>query len=175
MVYEQRILKWEIGCWSLLGLFTVVQLTLSTRFKKHLWISWIVGAVCIGNHMISSAIWNKSARVNFQRLTKLHEPVGRVQFVVFEKFTSADLSQIARDKSCDYLLIIYMQKFNFNFLHSISTFCTQFQFSALFGINWRALSQWACWNFCMYIITKETGAASVGNWNTRNWDNQTSC
>ena len=85
--------------------------------------------------MISSSIWDKSARVNFQRLTKLHKPVGRVQFVVFEKFTSADLSQIARDKSCDYLLIIYMQKFHFNFLHSISTFCTQFQFSALFGIN----------------------------------------
>ena len=41
----------------------------------------------------------------------MHEPVGRVQFVVFEKFTSADLSQIAREKSCDYLLIIHIQKF----------------------------------------------------------------
>ena len=49
--------------------------------------------------MISSAIWDKLARVNF-----------RVQFVVFEKFTSADLSQIAREKSCDYLLIIHIQK-----------------------------------------------------------------
>ena len=39
--------------------------------------------------MISSAIWDKSARVN--------------------------LSQIAREKSCDYLLIIYMQKFDSNF------------------------------------------------------------
>ena len=28
---------------------------------------------------------------------------------------SADLSQIAREKSCDYLLIIYMQKFDSNF------------------------------------------------------------
>ena len=61
--------------------------------------------------MISSAIWDKSARVNFQRLTKLLEPVGRVQFVVFEKFTSADFSQIAREKSCDYFLIIHIQKF----------------------------------------------------------------
>ena len=60
--------------------------------------------------MISSAIWDKSARVNL-RLTKLHEPVGRVQFVVFEKITSADLSQIAREKSCDYLLIIHIKKF----------------------------------------------------------------
>ena len=54
--------------------------------------------------MISSAIWVKSARVNFSK-------ANRVQFVVFEKFTSADLSQIAREKSCDYLLIIHIQKF----------------------------------------------------------------
>ena len=43
--------------------------------------------------MIPSAIWNK----------KVHEPVGRVHFVVFEKFKSAYLFQIAREKSCDYL------------------------------------------------------------------------
>ena len=47
----------------------------------------------------------------FQRLTKLHEPVGRVLFGVFEKFTSAYLFQITQEKSCDYLLIIYMKKF----------------------------------------------------------------
>ena len=51
--------------------------------------------------MISSAIWDKSARVNFSKAN---------QFVVFEKCTSADLSQIAREKSCDYLLIIHIQK-----------------------------------------------------------------
>ena len=34
-----------------------------------------------------------------------------LDFVVFEKFTSDDLSQIAGEKSFDYLLIIYMQKF----------------------------------------------------------------
>ena len=45
--------------------------------------------------MISSAIWDKLARVIFQRLTKFHEPVGL---------------QIAREKSCDYLLIIHIQK-----------------------------------------------------------------
>ena len=55
--------------------------------------------------MISSAIWDKSARANFSKTqTKL-------QFVVLEKFTSVDLSQIARGKSCDYLLIIHLQKF----------------------------------------------------------------
>ena len=33
--------------------------------------------------------------------------------MVFEKFSSADLSTIAREKSYDYLLIMYMQKFDF--------------------------------------------------------------
>ena len=33
------------------------------------------------------------------------------KFGVFEKFTSAYLFQIAQEKSCDYLLIIYMEKF----------------------------------------------------------------
>ena len=41
----------------------------------------------------------------------MHEPVGRVQFGVFEKLTSACLFQIAREKSCDYMLIIYMKKY----------------------------------------------------------------
>ena len=31
--------------------------------------------------------------------------------MVFEKFTSAYLFQIAQEKSCDYLSIIYMKKF----------------------------------------------------------------
>ena len=35
----------------------------------------------------------------------------RVQFGVCEKFSSADSFQIAREKSCDYLLILYMKKF----------------------------------------------------------------
>ena len=39
----------------------------------------------------------------FQRPTKVHEPVERVHFVVFEKFRTAYLFQIAREKSCDYL------------------------------------------------------------------------
>ena len=34
-----------------------------------------------------------------------------MQFGVFQKFTSAYLFQIAQEKSCDYLLIIYMIKF----------------------------------------------------------------
>ena len=41
--------------------------------------------------------------------------MGRVQFVVFEKFTSAYLFQIAREKSCDYVLITYMKKYEIGF------------------------------------------------------------
>ena len=55
--------------------------------------------------MISSAIWK------FFRQKKLHEPVGRLQFVVFEKNYECFLFQIAREKSFDYLLIIYVKKF----------------------------------------------------------------
>lgn len=36
---------------------------------------------------------------------------------------------------------------NFNFLHSITIFCTQFQPSAPFGINWLALCQSKSGNF----------------------------
>ena len=52
--------------------------------------------------MISSAIWNTEARINFSKTNKIG---------VFEKFTSAYLFQIAQEKSCNYLLIIYMKKF----------------------------------------------------------------
>ena len=46
----------------------------------------VISIICIGKHMVSSATWNKRARVNFfQRPTKLREPVGLVQFVVFEQ------------------------------------------------------------------------------------------
>ena len=57
----------------------------------------------------------------FQRLTKLHEPAGRVQFVVFEKFTSAYLFQFALEKSRDYLLIIYITCKHFT-LFSVNLF-----------------------------------------------------
>ena len=59
--------------------------------------------ICIGNQMISSEF--------FKGYKKLHKPVGRVQFVAFEKFASAYLFQIAREKSLDYLLIIYKWQF----------------------------------------------------------------
>ena len=42
-----------------------------------------------------------------------------MQFVVFEKFTSAYLFQIAREKSFDYLLVKYMQKFESDSFSSV--------------------------------------------------------
>ena len=60
-------------------------------------------AICIVNHMIN---------VNFSKTNEIaQEPVGRVQFGVFEKFTSAYLFQIAQEKSSGYLLITQMEKF----------------------------------------------------------------
>ena len=53
-------------------------------------------SVCIGNHMISSAIWNK-----IMSASKFFKDYGLVQFGVFEKFTSTYLFQIAQEKSCD--------------------------------------------------------------------------
>ena len=57
--------------------------------------------------MISSAIWNKKAQVNFSKANK----IALTPFGVFDKFTSAYLFQIAQEKSCDYLMIIYMKNF----------------------------------------------------------------
>ena len=56
---------------------------------------------------------------------KLHEPIGRVQFVVLEEFMSADLSQnIAQEKSCDYLLTYACKNWSgFNFPLVFVTTC----------------------------------------------------
>ena len=40
---------------------------------------------------------------------------GRVQFGVFEKLTSAYLLQTAPEKSCDYVLIISMKKYEITY------------------------------------------------------------
>ena len=43
---------------------------------------------------VSSAICCWLARVEFLKITKMHQPVGRVQFEVFKKFSSAYVHQI---------------------------------------------------------------------------------
>ena len=63
--------------------------------------------ICLGNQMIPVQFETNKHGYIFQRLAQFHGPVGRVQFEVFEVFTSAYLFLIAGEKSCDYLLIIY--------------------------------------------------------------------
>jgi len=45
----------------------------------------------------------------FQRVSKLHEPVGQMQFELFEIHTSANYSKL-NEKSYDYQLIIFIKK-----------------------------------------------------------------
>ena len=52
----------------------------------------------LGNHMISSAIWDKSAKVNFSKANKIARTRRAAAICSLEKFTSADLSQTARGK-----------------------------------------------------------------------------
>lgn len=59
-------------------------------------------------------------------LNKLHEPVRRMKFVVLEKYTSADLTNITLtlsklyEKKRDYLLIMYMLNYVFLLVEFIS-------------------------------------------------------
>ena len=48
---------------------------------------------------------NTWVRINFSKITKLHKPLGQLQFVVFEKFTSAYDTKL-QEKSCYYLSIV---------------------------------------------------------------------
>ena len=56
--------------------------------------------------MISSAIWNNKTQLNFLKTNKIARALR-----ARKKLTSACLFQIAREKSCDYVLIIYMEKY----------------------------------------------------------------
>ena len=48
-------------------------------------------SICVDNDIVTIVIWCEEARVNFSKTAKLREPVGLVQFLVIEKFTSAYL------------------------------------------------------------------------------------
>ena len=70
-----------------------------------------------------------------------------MQFGVFEKFTHAYLFQIAQEKSYDYLLIIYVQKFQTN--------SWQFVFILPYGVNTLRLQEsgWSKHLFsCLYFV-----------------------
>ena len=74
------------------------------QFESFHWLSH--HGLCIGNHTVSNSIWNYFAPSEFFKKLKLHEPLRRVQFQLFEKLTNANSFQIEREKPYDYLLII---------------------------------------------------------------------
>ena len=55
--------------------------------------------------MISSAVCYKSEQVNFSKTNQIAGALTATAIWLVQ-FTGADLPQIAREKSCDYLLII---------------------------------------------------------------------
>ena len=55
--------------------------------------------------MISSTIWDKSEQENFSKTNQIAR-APRASAICGLTLTSAVLAQIAREKSCDYLLII---------------------------------------------------------------------
>ena len=64
-----------------------------------------------------------------------------MQFVVFEKITSAYLFQIARKKSCDHVLIIYMIAYH-NYAEAEHASSTKLIYSnSAFGQNNRVQSK----------------------------------
>ena len=76
-------------------------------------------------------------RINQHEQTFKDKPnCGRVQFVVFETFLRANLSQSARDKSFDYYLKWYKQKYEWYLFILISRHCSVLRLLA-FAFCWR--------------------------------------
>ena len=59
--------------------------------------------------MTLSALYYYEAQVNFSKTTKLHKHIGKVQFVVFEKFLSGYLHHCTRNHAIT-IIIIYIKK-----------------------------------------------------------------
>ena len=108
--------------------------------------------ICIGNNMISTAIWCR-----FDVKCELLSPVRQKQFVVFEKFASVYYTKLLK-KSC-YLLIMCVkktsQRVKTNFFESVgmlSVFCLRYNFALVLQENAHVFSQSEAHNFSMYII-----------------------
>ena len=97
--------------------------------------------------------------VNFLKTTKLHRPVGHVQFVVFEKLTSAHHTKL-QEKSWYYLLKICMERHHrkarqMKFWKQVCAICNLhlwYNFAFVLHENVLILSQSEASNFLMYII-----------------------
>ena len=65
--------------------------------------------LCIGNQMISSAIWDKSARVNFSKTNKIVRARRASAICSLLKIYECGFIPNCTRKSYDYLLIIHIQ------------------------------------------------------------------
>ena len=122
---------------------------------------------CKGNNMISSEIWCLQEQVNFLKTRKVQLPYGLVQFVVFEKFSSAYRIKLQKKLRC-CLLITYMKKHHrksrqmkvWKHTHAICTFHLCYNFALVLYENTLIFSQSETCNFFMYmymIISKMFG------------------
>ena len=104
-----------------------------------------------------------TSSANFSKTTKLHEPVGQVQFVVFEKFTSAYFAKL-HHKTCCFLLITLIKKtsqrfkrdVNFSSLLAICNLYSCYNFTLVLHEISLVVSQSDACNFFMYIISAVT-------------------
>ena len=118
----------------------------------------------LSHDFFSRAIWDKSALVSFSQanqtvltlralralraLRTLRALRAGAILSSFEKFTYADLSQIAREKSYDYYLIIYNQKYDsvslFFCLYFVSWLTSSAACLSIFYSNSRTFSTRIC-------------------------------
>ena len=114
------------------------------KYKKDL-------KICIGNNMISRAIWCR-----FDVKCELLSPVRQKQFVVFEKFASVYYTKLLK-KSCYLLMCVkkISQRVKTNFFESVgmlSVICLRYNFALILQENAHVFSQSKAHNLSTYII-----------------------
>ena len=82
----------------MIGYGSFGQVVAATRRKDNLPVKNIFSRIWKGNHMISSAIWNKF----FKGDQNCTIPQGECNLLSLRKFARAHLFQIAREKSRDH-------------------------------------------------------------------------
>lgn len=102
------------------------------HYQKKIW-TWNPGhhlrkrsvlSVCIGNHMVLSAIWDKSTWITFSKSNHIEWGCRVSAICSLRKFYEHWFFQNAQDKSCDCLLIMYMQK------------CDSFSSYHVYSVSW---------------------------------------
>ena len=100
-----------------------------------------------------------TSSANFSKTTKLLEPVGQVQFVVFEKFTSAYFTKL-HHKTCCNVNKKTSQRFkrdvNFSILLAICNLYSCYNVALVLHEISLVFSQSDACNFFIYIISAVT-------------------